>query len=561
MGNGTDQAGAGFKAGGPPRIAYQAPFFPAVHGVVNIDPDEADGALRGLALVGRSGAASFELAILRLVDRAAADRILARHGQEPFRIRYAGPPGTYPTVSYARVLDGILDPRIDPEINPENDSGFGPETAPVMTPETAPEMASETAPDFAPETDPDARRTARSYAEFFKDRIVLVGASAPLLHDSFHAPFARGDVMMPGVEIHANALDTLRRGDAPRPAPAGVGLAIALGVAIVAALVFVGLPPTLGLLGVLGIAALYGALNVALFRLGIDLPIVAPIVAVGLAWPAVYGRRFVAAEREKARIRATFSRYVAPKVVDEMLRHPDLLPTLRNERRQVTVLFTDIEGFTTFAETHSPDLVAQRLNEVLSALTQVVFDHCGTLDKYIGDAVMAVWGNIGPAEPRADALNAVHAAMQMQREMERLRAGWAADGGMPQLRIRIGIHSGEALVGNFGSPLKLDFTAIGDTVNTASRLEGLNKHFGTAILVSGATAEFIANAIEMRPLGESVLKGKSTGTLVYEVPVASVGEVPRGPVSDTGAQGSTAAQPPAPQSPAPRAPASQPPAV
>lgn len=483
---------AGAPGGAPSRVSYQEPFFPAPSGAVNIDPDVADGALRGHTLVGRSTAPSFELAILRLLGAAQADRIQQRHGAKPYRIRFAGPPGTYPTVSYARVLDGILDPRIDPEINPE------------------------------------APHAAASYSEFFRDRVVLVGASAPLLHDTFHSPFARGDVMMPGVEVHANALDTLRRGDAPRPAPWAARLAITVGVAIGAVLVFSRLRPSFGLVGVLAVMALYAGVNAAVFRLGTDLPIVPPLAAAGLAWPAVYGRRFVAAEREKARIRATFSRYVAPKVVDEMLRHPDQLPGLRNERRHVTVLFTDIEGFTTFAETHSPDIVATRLNEVLTALTQAVFDHGGTLDKYIGDAVMAVWGNIGPSDPPGDALNAVRAAMRMQREMDRLRAEWAEGGEAPPLRVRIGIHSGEALVGNFGSPLKLDFTAIGDTVNTASRLEGLNKQFGTSIIISGATAAFVAHTVEMRPLGESMLKGKSTGTLVFEVPVNVPGHVAAG---------------------------------
>lgn len=478
------------------KVSYREPFFSAPNGAVSMDPDEADGALRSHVLVGRSSAPSFELAILRMLDPALADRILQRHGSGRYRIRFAGPPGTYPTVSYARVLEGILDPRIDPEIHP------------------------------------DAPQATRTYADFFRGRIVLVGSSAPLLHDTFHAPFARGDVMMPGVEIHANALDTLRRGDAPRSAPWGMGLAITVGMAIGAALVFSRLRPSFGLLGVLTLVALYGSLCVVVFRQGIDLPVMPPIAAAGLAWPAVQGRRIMAAEREKARIRATFSRYVAPRVVEEMLKHPDQLPGLRNERRHVTVLFTDIEGFTTFAETHPPDLVATRLNEVLSALTQVVFDHGGTLDKYIGDAVMAVWGNIGPSDPRADALNAVRAAMQMQREMERLRAAWETDPAAPPLRIRIGIHSGEALVGNFGSPLKLDFTAIGDTVNTASRLEGLNKQFGTSILISGSTAAFVEDVVQTRPLGESMLKGKSTGTLVFEVPLdlqAKVSRAPSGP--------------------------------
>jgi len=460
---------------------YQAPFFEAANGEVSAYPDP-DGAIRTFRLFGRSGAPTFDLAVLRAADPAAAARAERRFGKESVSIRFAGPPQTYPTVSYSLVLADVLDPRIDPAISPEADERTG------------------------------------SYADFFKDKIVLVGTSAPLLHDMFHTPFARGDSWMPGVEIHANAIDTLRRGDPPRAAPWWLGLALAAGGSVAAVAVFGRLAPSWGLIGAVCLIVAFASVATFAFRLGLDLPVLPPIAAAGLAWPAVYGRRFVVAEREKARIRATFSRYVAPRVVDEMLRHPDQLPTLRNERREITVLFTDIEGFTTFSETHPPDLVGERLNEVLSALTQVVFDHGGTLDKYIGDAVMAVWGNIGQSDPREDARRAVQAAIGMQRAMAGLRAAWAADGGAERLRIRIGIHSGEALVGNFGSPLKLDFTAIGDTVNTASRLEGLNKQFETSILVSGATAALVTGAVELRPLGESILKGKSTGTLVFEVP-------------------------------------------
>jgi adenylate cyclase len=474
---------------GGERVMYSEPVFPAENGAVGVQPDPADGAIRTSMARMASGMQNFDIAVVRKFDPALADRLLKRYGATPFRIRFAGPPGTYPTVRYSLVLQDVLDPRIDAAVDADLPEGVGPY--------------------------PDVE----SYAEFFRDKIVLIGTSAALLHDVYHTPLARGERFMAGVEIHANAIDTMRRGDAltvPEP-----WLALLLGIAatVCALLALPPFGPIAGALAAVAAMALYAIGNLAASNAGFELPVFPVVLGIAATWLIGFYGQFRSSERERRRIRATFSRYVSPKVVDEMLRHPDHLPTLRNERRIVTVLFTDIEGFTTFAETHPPDLVAERLNDILSALTQTVFDHGGTLDKYIGDAVMAVWGNIGESHPRGDAVRAAQAAIAMQQAMTALRNALTESDTSPPLRVRIGIHTGEALVGNFGSPLKLDFTAIGDTVNTASRLEGLNKEFGTSIIVSGATASYLTGVVDLRPLGESLLKGKSTGVLVFEVPV------------------------------------------
>ena len=182
----------------------------------------------------------------------------------------------------------------------------------------------------------------------------------------------------------------------------------------------------------------------------------------------------------------------------------------------VSVLFSDIAGFTTMSEKFPPEEVKRILDEYLTAMTEIVFANTGVLDKYVGDAVMAVYGSVGNKTPDDDAFRAVKTAIEMQEKIQELRKKWVEEGSVP-MQIRIGVHSGEALIGNFGSPLKMDYTAIGDTVNTASRLEGLNKQFGSGIMISHSTYELISEKINVRNLGPAPVKGKSEAIHVYEV--------------------------------------------
>ena len=163
-----------------------------------------------------------------------------------------------------------------------------------------------------------------------------------------------------------------------------------------------------------------------------------------------------------------------------------------------------------------PDEVEHILNEYLTAMTTIVFENGGTLDKYVGDAVMAVYGNVGPNNPANDASKAVNTAIQMQAKLMELRQKWLQEGKVP-MQIRIGLNTGEALVGNFGSPQKMDYTVIGDTVNVASRLEGLNKEFSTNIMMSQYTYDLVKDHVQSRALGPAPVKGKSEAISVYEV--------------------------------------------
>ena len=188
---------------------------------------------------------------------------------------------------------------------------------------------------------------------------------------------------------------------------------------------------------------------------------------------AVY--RSVVEEGEKRKIRDAFQHYVNPEIAEMIAEEPGRL-RLGGERRPITVLFSDIRGFTGMAERLPPETLGELLNQYLEAMTDIVFTHGGLLDKYIGDAVMAFWG--APADTPDHAARCCEAALDMRAALERLNQGWHA-AGLPQIEIRIGINSGDAIVGNFGSSRRFSYTAVGDDVNLASRLEQLNKGYGT----------------------------------------------------------------------------------
>lgn len=416
---------------------------------------------------------------------ATLDRIAPGRGAELERslgpsalLAMAGPPGTYPTVSYASVLEDVLDPRVDEAFHP----GKG----------------------------------VTSHRELFSGAVVLVGSSAPILHDVIPTPFAHGERLMPGVELHANALGTLLAGRARREAPLPLNVALTLLLPMAGALAMGRGSLLSGSLGSAGLATLYLGGNLLSFAGGWALWLAPPLVAQAVSSVAVLGAKFARTEREKQRIRSTFSRYVAPGVVEAILKHPERYALSRSERRQVTILFADVQGFTSLSEQLPAEQVERLLNGYLSGMTRAIFAAAGSVDKYIGDGIMAVWGNLGDQTPEAAALGACRAALAMQHEADRQSAEWV-QAGLPPLIVRIGLHSGEALVGNFGSEQKLDFTVIGDVVNTASRLEALNKPLDTRILLSGATYALVQAHVEAHPKGEQAIRGKSESLGVLEL--------------------------------------------
>ncbi|MBC7541135.1 MAG: adenylate/guanylate cyclase domain-containing protein [Candidatus Sericytochromatia bacterium] len=440
----------------------------------------------------RQGANSFAYQVVKLWQPERAPALEARYGLDQYLLHFSGPPQSYVTVSYTNVLNEVLDPRADPRLNEliEVPAGVNPEKF--------------------------------TYKDLFKDKIVLIGSSAGSLHDVFATPFVgSGDSAkvrnMAGVEIHANHIDTLLRGDEYVDAPGWQNIAVTIVVSLLFASLIGLVGPLTGLLAAVTIGIAYLTLNGLIFSTQhYWLNLFDPLVALGVDYGVLFAYRFFVEEREKRRVRGTLNRYVSPKAVTELLKDESAMPSLRSQRRLVTILFSDIAGFTTMSEQMPVDEVERILNEYLTAMTQIVFDNDGTLDKYIGDAVMAVWGNVGSTDPAGNALRASKTAIEMQEKLSELRQKWLSEGMVP-LQVRIGLNTGEALCGNFGSPLKMDFTVIGDTVNTAARLEGLNKDMNTNIMISHSTYELVKDHTTTRYLGPISAKGKAEKILVYEL--------------------------------------------
>jgi adenylate cyclase len=239
---------------------------------------------------------------------------------------------------------------------------------------------------------------------------------------------------------------------------------------------------------------------------------VAMPVAVAILIYLAYGAEaFLVEQRRKREVQQAFSRYLSPDLVDQIVADPRKLE-LGGEQRTITVLFTDLAGFTKLTEKYPPPVVQQVLFKHFTAMTEVVHAHKGTVVQFIGDAVMAFWG--APLDDPDHALHAVQAAIGMQRAMEKLRIELRQQG-LPEIHMRIGVNTCDAIVGNMGSAARLSYTAMGDGVNEASRLEGANKFWKTPILVSGATLAKLGGRIPMRRVDRIKVSGKTEATDVY----------------------------------------------
>jgi adenylate cyclase len=339
---------------------------------------------------------------------------------------------------------------------------------------------------------------------------VIVGFTAPGLMDLKPTPLAP---VYPGAELHATLLDNLLTGDFLRTAPAWLiwlwALALA-GVVTLAVLFSARLAVTLAALVLLMALNVGGSLLA--FRASWWADPVAPGVALGLAFVLATAYSYATEGRQKLAIRRMFSRYMSEKVVTHLMNHPELLK-LGGERRPMTLFFSDLAGFTTISERLSPEEVVALLNDYLSRMTDIILDEEGTVDKFEGDAIMAFWGAPLPQEDQA--LRACRTALRQLTALAELNQRFA-DMGLPRLGMRIGLHSGDAVVGNLGSQKRFDYTAIGDTVNLASRLEGLNKFYGTFIMASETTRAGCGDAVLFRELDRVAVKGKEKPVGVYQ---------------------------------------------
>ncbi len=365
----------------------------------------------------------------------------------------------------------------------------------------------------------------RTPAGTFTDRIVLVGATAMGTHDLRSTPVSP---LYPGVEIHATVIDNILTGEflaKPRWMQFFDLLAIVLLCAAVGAVLprlsaVKGLAFTGGLL-VLYVLAAYGLF--AYFRVWLDL--VHPVLALMLTYTVLTVYRYVTEERERKRIKGAFRQYVAPLVIDKMLQDPGRLQ-LGGEEKVLTVLFSDLWGFTGYSERYAPHEMIAFLSEYFTRMSEKVFRNWGTLKEYVGDELMAIFG--APLDQPDHAQRACTTALAMRQELALLREEWTRIG-RPPLRARTGINSGPMLVGNLGSRYRFAYGALGDNVNLGSRLEGLNREFGTEIIIGENTAVLVGEAFRLRELDMVRVKGRRNPVRVYEL-LAAAGEALPQPV-------------------------------
>ena len=344
----------------------------------------------------------------------------------------------------------------------------------------------------------------------FKDKVVFIAVTAPGLYDLRASPF---DSVYFGVETQANALANILDGDFLRHAPGESCIVIVIVLAVAMFLGMTRLRPVWAIVFAAGMIVGYNWLAMWLFNTGFAIDIVVPSVVMLGATVAGLGLRLMGEETAHGRVWGALARF-APAAVLEQLVEEDPEALLRGQRREVTVLFADIRNFTAQSESLGPEQTVELLNRFFYLVHETIWEMEGTLDKYMGDGLMAFWN--APLDQPDHALLAVQAAVHMQRRMQYNQAEWEFLG-MPDLVAGIGISSGEAVVGYVGTGERMQYTAIGAHVNLASRLEGMTKEVGCSILISSQTYERVAHAVEARPLGPVEVRGFSEPVEVYEV--------------------------------------------
>jgi len=400
-------------------------------------------------------------------------------------------------------------------------------------------------PPFSAYRADEALQLASFLPEEFEDQIVLLGSGFHAV-DRFRTPYygqpvsdsvarATGEesyTWMYGVEIHANALQNFLDGSFLRPMSRAGEVAILLLVAAMAGLVVFWRGAVWGGATALGAAALVllAATFVYMGEVPIPvvggllpetaglvwMPVVAPLAAILSSYLGSTAYVSIVEGREKRFIQGAFGKYVPPAVVDEIAENPEAL-RLGGQKRSLTVLFSDLAGFTSLSETMDAEQLLNLLNEYLTVMTDLVMQEEGTLDKYIGDAIMAFWN--APKRQRDHADRALRTAVLMQREMQALNRKWAEEGRESDpFRVRIGVNTGDVVVGNVGGEERFDYSAIGDPVNLAARLEPANKTYDTLVMTSQFTVDAAhAGLFRLRDLDLIAVKGRSEPVKVYEV--------------------------------------------
>lgn len=360
------------------------------------------------------------------------------------------------------------------------------------------------------------------YSGQLDGKIVLIGATMQELHDNFPTPFLEyrdheGKTVkaeMPGVEIHANALLTILQENYLKELSFTQFLLIILGLAIAVFFISKFLQTTWSALSIILLGVVYIFLAFYMF-IGNNfiLPVVTPVLVMFFGFSGHTLYQFLLTQQEKKMLRGAFAYYVPEEVVKELINNPEKL-TLGGEERIVSVMFSDVAGFTSISEKLTPHELVVLLNEYLTAMTDIVIKHRGIIDKYEGDAIMAEFGV--PVEYPDHPQAACRTALEMQQVLRELRKKWASEN-RPQLQARIGINTGEVIVGNMGSQNVFDYTVMGDHVNLGARLESANKFYGTYIMISEFTHKEVENEFYTRPLDLIRVKGKEKPIEVFEL--------------------------------------------
>ena len=346
----------------------------------------------------------------------------------------------------------------------------------------------------------------------FRDKIVIIGPTAIDLQDDYLSPVSEG-VRMPGVEIHANNVQTVITQEFLRDQPLMSLWLTLLGILAVNIVLFSFLKVRYTV--PLAVVECFGMLiaGIVAYESRILVNVVYPILTIILSFIGTYLLRFIMEQHERQFIEGAFGHYVNKDVVKQIKKDPHMLE-LGGAKREITVFFSDIAGFTTISETLKPEELVKFLNEYLGEMTEIIIAHQGTLDKYEGDAIMAFWN--APVPQHDHPLHACEAALENQKRLARLREKWAK-AGLPEMHVRIGLNTGEAVVGNMGSENRFDYTAMGDNVNLASRLESINKQYGTYLIISESTYEAVEDKMICRELDRIRVKGKNEPVKIYEL--------------------------------------------
>ncbi len=346
----------------------------------------------------------------------------------------------------------------------------------------------------------------------FNKKIVLIGATAPDLHDEYFVPTSQGKAMS-GVEVHANAIQMMVTGNFLENENK---LWVFVSIIIAGIFTFIWVYPSrlrVSIPLVIMALIIYFIFSIKIFDKGIIMNLVYVPMTILATFISTVAFLYILERREKKHVLGALEKYISKDVADEILKNPDKLK-LGGVRKKITILFSDIRGFTSLSEKMSAEELVKLLNEYLTEMTNVVLQNRGVIDKFIGDAVMAFWG--APLEQHKQAELACRTALEMQKELEKLNRKWKK-AGIPALKIGVGLNTGEAVIGNLGSHERFDYTAIGDNINLGSRLEGLTKQYSVDIIVSESTKKDVKDKFVTRELDLVAVKGRKEPVRIFEL--------------------------------------------